>query len=77
MPLMVLVRVCRGCDTQQVVSDTHRSSLRDRECPRVDDGSDRQSSMGPDDGLNQLLPVPSPGEQEHEAECPDEVRPQE
>ena len=55
----------RGDDAaQQVVSDTHRSSLRDRECPRVDDGSDRQSSMGPDDGLNQLLPVPSPGEQE-------------
>jgi len=28
----------RGDDAaQQVVSDTHRSSLRDRECPRVDD----------------------------------------
>ena len=33
--------------------------------------------MGPDDGLNQLLPVPSPGEQEHQAECPDEVSAQE
>ena len=63
------------------MGETHNTGLNDRESHRlvapahhVGDGA---ALVSPDDGLNQLLPVTTPGDQEHEASGPHQVTEQE
>merc|ERR1711934_635271 len=61
--------------------ETNNTCLNNRESNRliaithhVGDGA---ALMSPDDGLNQLLPVTPPGDQEHETSCPNQMTEQE
>ena len=68
----------RGCDsTQEVVGNTHGTALDDGKRTGLNGGSHFQLVVSPDDGLNQLLPVTTATEQEHEAEGKDEMSSQE
>ena len=59
--------------TQEVVGNTHCTALDDGESTGLDGGSHLQLVVGPNNGLNQLLPIAAATEQEHQAESPDEV----
>ena len=59
------------------MSNAHSSTLNDGQrpwiyCWRCDD-----DLMSPDDGFDKLLPIAAPREQEHQRECPHEMRSQE
>ncbi len=58
---------------QKVMGDTHGTALDDGKRTGLDGRSHLQLVVSPDDGLDQLLPVATAAEQEHQAECPDEV----
>ncbi len=63
------------------VGEAHNTSLNDGQShwlvAPANKVGERCALMSPDDGLDQLLPVAAPGDQEHESSRPDEVAEQE
>ena len=62
---------------QKVMGNTHGTALDDGKRTGLNGRSHFQLVVSPDDGLNQLLPVTTATEQEHEAEGKDEMSSQE